>query len=97
MNNKGEENNVFTTEGHFFQMNINYLNLNLSSNRSLKSKKTKQETNKRSKPQCKLEMHERNYFNLRFNLPMQIKQFDRVFDMVGVDDNIEKLLERKAT
>lgn len=33
--------------------------------------------------------------NRRFNLPMKIRYFDQLFEMVGLGDNLEHLLERK--
>jgi len=40
-------------------------------------------------------MQSKEYFKIKQNLPMKITLFEKLFDMVGVDDiNIEKLLER---
>ena len=32
---------------------------------------------------------------MRYNLPMKIRYFEQLFEMIGVDDNLDNLLERK--
>ena len=42
-------------------------------------------------------MSSEDYFKkIQRNLPMKIKYFEKLFDMVGVDDNLDKLLDRKS-
>lgn len=44
---------------------------------------------------CKLKMKNKRYFNMRFNLPMKIQYFDQLFEMVGLDDTLDSLLNRE--
>jgi hypothetical protein len=95
LNNEGEAEFIFTTEGHFYpikiaqdfknKMNKNYkkINPNDSPSKTRHSKK------------CNVKSSI-NYFNMRFNLPMKIKYFEQLFEMIGVEDNLDKLLERKV-
>lgn len=47
---------------------------------------------------CDLEADSDVYLaKLRRQLPMKIKYFDQLFEMVGLNDNIENLLERKKS
>lgn len=111
LNNKGETNYVFTTEGHFFPIKEQFMLNNrkakstnnekkkdtLSSSKSLsKQKRANKKTRRGVKAQCELEMSHKTYFKLRHTLPLSIRNLDRVFDIVGVDDNIESLLDRKS-
>lgn len=41
-------------------------------------------------------MSSKDYFKIQRHLPMKITLFEKLFDMVGVDDNIDKLLERRS-
>lgn len=82
--NKNGESFIFTTEGHFLPINLNYFS---------KSSNKKKNLNKK----CDLKMSSEDYFKkIQRNLPMKIKYFEKLFDMVGVDDNLDKLLDRKS-
>lgn len=48
-----------------------------------------------SSRKCGLKMSARRYYNMRFNLPMKMRYFDQLFEMVGLEDNLGYLLERK--
>ncbi len=94
LNTKGETDHIFTTEGHFFSLkNVNF-NSKKNSNRDLF--KVLNDKLKPSSKVCKLKMLSNKFFKLRSSLPMKINHFNRLFDMVGIDENIEKLLERKS-
>ena len=96
LNNQGEAEFIFTTEGHFYpikiaqefktKMNKNYK----KTNRHDPSPKT------RHSKKCNVKSSIKNYFSMRFNLPMKIKYFEQLFEMIGVEDNLDKLLERKV-
>ena len=93
LNKEGETEFIFTTEGHFYPIKIaqklknKMINLNKKSNLSSKTKHTKK---------CSLKKSINRYLNMRFNLPMKMKYFDQLFEMIGVEDNLDKLLDRKV-
>ncbi len=37
---------------------------------------------------CNLKISPKQYYNMRYNLPMKMSYFDQLFEMVGVDDNL---------
>ena len=83
MNNKGESKYIFTTEGHFFPIKQQFI-----------SKRNKNKNNLDiSHNKCELNIN-KNYFKMRYNLPMKIKYFEQLFEMIGVNDNLENLLQR---
>lgn len=88
---------MFTTEGHLFPI-INEFKTKMKQSTSSAKMRRGKALSPRSKPQksCLLNKSQNSYLKQRSNLPMGIKQFDRVFDMVGVYDNIESLLDRKS-
>ena len=100
LNKQGETEYVFTTEGHFYPIKKAY---------EYKNKKSKAKSRKKFKTVrsllqnttdceysnvCNLTMPLKDYYNMRFNLPMKMKYFEQLFEMVG-EENLEKLLERK--
>ena len=54
------------------------------------------QTNKNAKKKCELRFTQENYFKMQRNLPMKIKYFNQLFDLVGVGDNLDIFLERKS-
>lgn len=42
-------------------------------------------------------MNYKDYLNLANDLPIQTKYLNQLFDMIGVYDDIEKLLVRKSS
>lgn len=97
LNKEGEIKYIFTTEGHFLPIRSEFMSKvydKFDSTKSLSQKKRK-----KLSAQCNIKSSYRNssYFALNSHLPMKIKHFERLFDLVGVDDNIEKLLDRKSS
>lgn len=92
LNNKGEIEYVFTTEGHLYPIKFVSTQMKNYSNTYYK----KQSESIRNT--CDLKTDSDVYFSkLRRQLPMKMKYFDQLFEMVGVNDNLEKLLERKKS
>ena len=100
LNRQGETEYVFTTEGNFYPIKEAFKFKNKKNKaKSRKKFKTvrrllKNETDCEYSNVCNLTMPLSDYYNMRFNLPMKIKYFEQLFDMVG-EENLEKLLERK--
>jgi hypothetical protein len=93
LNNKGEIEYVFTTEGHIYPINFVSKQMKNYSSTYFKNKSKDSIRNK-----CELKADSGVYFSkLRRQLPMKMKYFDQLFEMVGVNDNIENLLERKKS
>jgi hypothetical protein len=82
---------IFTTEGHLYP--IDYRKL---LDEPMKTDKKKQIKTKPSKS-CELKMPLKEYYNLRYSLPMNMKYFDQLFELVGLKDNLKSLLERKSS
>lgn len=87
LNNQGEIKYVFSTEGHFYPINLAY------EIRKLKTKDFNQMDQEEEEE--KNYFDSKRYYHMRFNLPMKIKYFDQLFELVGVDDNLTELLVRK--
>lgn len=98
LNNDGESRYLFTTEGHFYPIKQAYdskLKAQMSiKNASFRDESNMDDDNSRLNIENK-KMTTKNYYKMRFNLPMKIKYFDQLFDLVGVDDNVSELLVRK--
>lgn len=85
LNNEGEIEYVFTTEGHMLPIKrLNKMKLNFSSESHAENFKFSHESNE-------------NVFSLklRHNLPMKISYFEQLFEMIGLSDNLTDLLVRK--
>lgn len=135
MNNGGELEYIFTTEGHLYPIKYAYLlkknhdynreemlNSNRNNDRNVYSYHVNStgynddyeyenysangDTNSddasylrllssRNK-QCELKMSNRRFHNMRFNLPMKMRYFDQLFEMVGLNETVEYFLERKS-
>ena len=95
LNNEGELEYVFTTEGHYYPIKTAYkLKAHLHKYKNVRSKSTRSTSSRNSK-KCNLNMSSKDYYDMRFSLPMKIKYFEQLFEMIGVEDNLDKLLERK--
>lgn len=53
---------------------------------------------KKRKSTCDLKMSPKRYYNMRHSLPMRIKYFDQLLELVGLnnDESINNLLQRKS-
>lgn len=56
---------------------------------------TDKHTFTRNAYKCKLDMKSKDYLNLANALPIQSKYLSQLFDIVGLNDDVEKLLDRK--
>lgn len=90
LNRQGEAKTIFTTEGHFFPI------LKKFSSNKKSNIETQKSINKNKSAQCSLNFSSNSYHKMRSNLPMNIKYFERLFDMIGLHDDIENLLDRKS-
>ena len=95
MNNEGASKYVFSTEGHLFPIKYKYFINNTKTLFQNDDSKIDKKLNK--KKDCKLEMNTKEYLNLVNELPIQTKYLNQLFDMIGVFDDIEKLLVRKSS
>lgn len=85
LNNKGEVEYVFTTEGHMIPIKKIYQK-KLSFNREKPVENFKYE-----------HIRTKNFYSYKFrnSLPMKISYFEQLFEMVGLSDNLTVLLVRK--
>jgi hypothetical protein len=99
LNNEGASKYVFSTEGHLFPIKYKYFINNskiLFNSDDLKSFNKKNNKLNNKNKDCKLEINTKDYLNLVNELPIQTKYLNQLFDMIGVFDDIEKLLVRKS-
>ncbi len=96
MNKKGESLYLFTTEGHLYPIKYAYKLRDRNSRDEILGDKGKTQQRTSQKPEsCRLNMSSGRFRNLKHNLPMKMQYFDQLFEMVGVNDNLDHLLERK--
>ncbi|RNA04855.1 ER degradation-enhancing alpha-mannosidase 1 [Brachionus plicatilis] len=82
LNNEGEINYVFTTEGHMLPIKTLYqIKSHLEPENQQENFNYPRESNKN------IYKHK-----LRYNLPMKISYFDQLFEMIGLSDNLTDLL-----
>jgi ER degradation enhancer, mannosidase alpha-like 1 len=98
LNNKGEHEFVFTTEGHFYPIKSAFKIKHQNNKFKMKKGKNQFSRSKTSSntKKCNLNKPLDDYYKIRFNLPMKIKYFEQLFEMIGVEDNLDKLLDRKV-
>jgi hypothetical protein len=97
LNNEGTTKYIFSTEGHLFPIKYKYFLNKSKLIFDYKSNSSSDSTETNIKHDCKLDMNSKDYFNLVNDLPIQSKYLNQVFDMVGVNDEIEKLLVRTSS
>lgn len=85
LNNKGEVEYVFTTEGHMLPIKKIYQK-KLGSNREIQVETFKYEH---------IPTENSYRYKLRYSLPMKISYFEQLFEMIGLSDNLTDLLVRK--
>lgn len=90
LNTKGSMRYIFTTEGHLLPLN----NVNQTESTTLDSE-TKKDDFSSFKCNPKTSKSFSQHFN-RFNLPMKMKYFGLLFDMVGLNDS-SNFLDRKSS
>lgn len=101
---------MFTTEGHLFPIKHAYeaRNNELSHNTTsytqsrsyqmaIESSKTDTGEMRPVEDSCNVNSSQRSYYSLRRTLPMKIQYFDQLFEAVGLNDNLQLLLERKSS
>jgi hypothetical protein len=93
LNKKGESSYLFTTEGHLYPINYAY-KLRLRNGMMDVTENISKSRPRKSENSCK---PSDRFYRMKQNLPMKMRYFDQLFEMVGVNDNLEHLLERKKT
>jgi hypothetical protein len=92
LNNQGENEFIFTTEGHFYPIKIAQKFKNKMNSKYKKANHQEPLAKTRHSKRCNIKSSNKSYFSL----PMKMKYFESLFEMIGVDDNLDKLLERKV-
>jgi len=82
LNNDGALDYVFSTEGHLFPIK--------------RIRKLRESLETEDEHHKELNISSKGYKTIAHSMPMQVKYLSQLFDMVGVNDNVEKLLDRKS-
>lgn len=85
-------------EDNFNDFDYHNISLNETLEEELDEEVVLDEKTKR-KTTCNLKMSPKRYYNMRHSLPMRIKYFDQLLELVGLnnnDESINNLLQRKA-
>lgn len=81
MNNEGALNYIFSTEGHLFPIK--------------RIRKLRDGLETVIEPHIELNISSQSYQNFAYSMPLQVKYLSQLFEMIGVNDKVDKLLDRK--